>query len=571
MLGKTVIVLLCSLLSVFLFLTPISSVYAQYYSCATPTGGSYTPKIITRENSRDIYVIWTYYYGCGEYVLLFAKSADNGNTFGKPIEISHYDYRSTAGNEDSQPIVAASPGTSDMYVAWTRYVSSSMMLYFKKTTDNAPTLLGNTVKVDTNGTDQPTVHDVVVASHSMNNNNSVNSNRTSDIGIIWSAYFLKSGTHGIFLSESIDGGNTFGKPVLISNGTGDSSFNSAIQVGNKAYVLWYSLDQCSSNGNQLTLTCPNGTYIATISISNNSSADGSQFSISRPTFVGDIGSAPGFPVYTKPGSSPPPHGSLGSVMAISGNNVYVAGTIINGSSWKSGSSISIHLVKSSDSALTFGKPISLASYNNYTSLNKVNSLSVDASKNFVYVGWYKYNYQSANIDVITSSDFGNIFGNIQKVNIRNGSVTSEPVVTAASGVDYFLTWQQLQNETSGHETLLFAKSTDGGRTFDKSIDLTGDAGASVGQQAMLTNNDYLYIVWLNPAFTDGRHVMFTKSVNEGNTFSNPIDLDKNSFALADAAAVPEFNASLVELLLVVAVGAIIGVSVIDSRMKFFHR
>jgi hypothetical protein len=569
MLGKLAIVLLCSLLSVFLFLTPISSVYAQYYSCATPIGGSYTPKIITRENSSDIYVIWTYYYGCGEYILLFAKSADNGNTFSKPIEISHYDYRSIAGNEDSQPIVAAPPGTSDMYIAWTRYVSSSMMLYFKKTIDNAPTLLGDTVKVDTNGTDQPTVHNIVVASHPMNNNTSVNSNRTSDIGIIWSAYFLKSGAQSIFLSESINGGYTFGKPVLISNGTGDSSFNSAIQVGNKAYILWYSSNQCSSNGNQLTMTCPNGTYIATISIGNNSSADSSQFSISRPTFVGDIGSAPGFPVYTKPGSSPPLPGPLGSVMAISGNNVYVAGTIINGSSWKSGSSISIQLVKSSNSALTFDKPISLASYNNYTSLNNVNSLSIDASKNFIYVGWYNYNYynQSANIDVITSSDFGNIFGNIQKVNIRNGSVTS--VVTAASGVDYFLTWQQLQNETSGHETLLFAKSTDGSRTFDKSIDLTGDAGASVGQQAMLTNNDYLYIVWLNSAFKDGRHVMFTTSVNEGNTFSNPIDLDKDSFALADTATVPEFNASLVELLLAVAVGAIIGVSVINTRL--FHR
>jgi hypothetical protein len=94
------------------------------------------------------------------------------------------------------------------------------------------------------------------------------------------------------------------------------------------------------------------------------------------------------------------------------------------------------------------------------------------------------------------------------------------------GNNVYVLW--LDN-TIGSRDVLLRKSADGGNTFDsKIIDLSkgvGGGGAFNPKIITLVNN--VYVVWENTPENNGQ-IIFTKSNDAGNSFSDPVNLGNNT-------------------------------------------
>jgi hypothetical protein len=74
-----------------------------------------------------------------------------------------------------------------------------------------------------------------------------------------------------------------------------------------------------------------------------------------------------------------------------------------------------------------------------------------------------------------------------------------------------------------HTDILFAKSTDGGSTFSKPITVSNLTGIESSQNpAMASSGSNLFITWIGRNQTDD--VFLSKSTDGGSTFSKPVDL-----------------------------------------------
>ena len=93
------------------------------------TGQSGTPEIVVSQNT--VYVVWMD-NTLGIYDILFSKSTDGGNSFGPPVNVSNL----SAASGYPQFTVTG----NDIYVTWTQTISNpNYDVYFAKSTDNGNT------------------------------------------------------------------------------------------------------------------------------------------------------------------------------------------------------------------------------------------------------------------------------------------------------------------------------------------------------------------------------------------------------------------------------------------------
>jgi hypothetical protein len=93
----------------------------------------------------------------------------------------------------------------------------------------------------------------------------------------------------------------------------------------------------------------------------------------------------------------------------------------------------------------------------------------------------------------------------------------------ASGDNVYVTWWD--NKTGNWE-VFFAKSTDGGETFDDSINLSNAKGRSE-DASIAASGDNVYVTWWDNK-TGTREAFFRASTNNGETFGNTIMLNSTS-------------------------------------------
>jgi|SRR6185312_6030278 len=261
--------------------------------------------------------------------------------------------------------------------------------------------------------------------------------------------------------------------------------------------------------------------------------------------------------------SGPPRFQL-SQIAASGNNVYV---VYN-------SNIDhqdIFFRKSTDGGASFDKIIKITNDNGYAS-----DPHVEISGESVYLTWFA-SYPDGNTKVFfeKSTDNGNTFGNpivldpdggrgyavihamlaadpnvymainynnltSLKVNhglrtsTDNGATFGKPVTIddgesfytkiAVSEHNIYVTWDGesiCPHDECQKDNIFFSKSVDNGTTFTKPINLSNATLALVPQIAASKNN--VFVVWSEGQYPD---VFFTKSSDVGSTFSNKINLSK---------------------------------------------
>jgi predicted extracellular nuclease len=206
-------------------------------------------------------------------------------------------------------------------------------------------------------------------------------------------------------------------------------------------------------------------------------------------------------------------------IALSGNNIYLT--------WwdnKTGNN-EVYFAGSTDSGKTFGEPINLSNAKGASADSQIAA----AQNNSVYVTWWDNKTGSWEVFSRASTDNGKTFDDAVMLKSIGGSpvktlkappptTISVDTIAAASGTNEYIVWW---DNTTGNWEVLFAKSTDNGKTFGNPINISNSPDArSVGARMAAQGNN-IYISWMDIKPGE-KHAMFRASNDNGQTFGNPI-------------------------------------------------
>jgi hypothetical protein len=173
----------------------------------------------------------------------------------------------------------------------------------------------------------------------------------------------------------------------------------------------------------------------------------------------------------------------------------------------------ILLAKSTDGGNSFGKTINV-SHNRGFSMYPVVAAS-PLSKNDLYIAWDDNTTGNYEVYFAKSTDGGNSFGKVMDIS-NNLGLSGRPSIAAYNG-NVYVVWND--NSTSNYE-VYFAKSTDGGNSFGKSINLSNNAWMSVFPNIAVSTNNTLYVSWtdISNNTRQNQNLHFAKSTDGGSSF-----------------------------------------------------
>jgi hypothetical protein len=280
----------------------------------------------------------------------------------------------------------------------------------------------------------------------------------------------------IFIKKSVDGGQTFGDEINLSNNPGFSEHPQIAASGNNVYVAWIdnsplvglvgSSSQAEDNKKIMfkKSTDAGNTFGETITLSDVQAADSSNLE-----------------------------------MAAAGSNVYAVWQVTPlppqfNADQDDAQSVGVFLAMSSDNGETFQGAKSLSN-------NVLKSYpKVAAYQNKVYVIW----------------NVGIIGDNTNPENINNNNNNNNDSSSTSNGI--YLT-----------------KSFDGGRTFDDTLKLNADWN-SVGESQVAASGDGVYVVWGgNPDEKVAGNLFYTSSLDNGASFSAARTLTERTTLNAEVA------------------------------------
>lgn len=122
---------------------------------------------------------------------------------------------------------------------------------------------------------------------------------------------------------------------------------------------------------------------------------------------------------------------------------------------------------------------------------------------------------------------GHIFSKI--TNITNNNYDSVYGQIAAIDNKVYVVWQESVTDNSNEKNyeVYLKKSEDQGNTFSKAINLSNNSGFSEHPQIAVSKNG-IFIVWADNTNSNNTEIMFTKSLDNGTTFSKIKNLSNNS-------------------------------------------
>jgi hypothetical protein len=344
--------------------------------------------------------------------------------------------------------------------------------------------------------------------------------------------FLSFILNGAYVQNVIAGSDVntvdrlrFSEPVNLTNNLQDSVYAQVATQGNNVYLVWQENPQFQAASSDNTIN---------YDIFMKKSIDGGL------TFGKEIN------LSNNPGFSEHPQ------IAASGNNVYIV-WIDNSPMGSSDTSENrkILLRKSLDHGNTFDETSILSSNNN--NVDSINQ-ELTATGNNVYVVWqdaplaaaYDTHIDSggpvSSIMFTSSENSGESF--IKPKSLSNDAYKSYPKV-GAYGDSVYVVWNVgIINKTSdgksqygmGPNGVFLSRSSDNGINFSNPLKLNADL-QSVGESQVATNGKNVYVVWGgNPDEKVSGNLYYTRSVDNGSTFSTPQSLtDKNTLNVEVAA------------------------------------
>ena len=175
--------------------------------------------------------------------------------------------------------------------------------------------------------------------------------------------------------------------------------------------------------------------------------------------------------------------------------------------------------------------VSVVSFTSYTTHQQVYAQSIDDDD-----------------DANTNDD--NSMSFTTPINLTNNTRDSVYAQIASFGKNVYMVWQENNPDPSGQNNnannninynddyenydIYIKKSTDGGLTFSKEINLSKNPGFSEHPQIAISGNN-VYVAWIDDASsssstTKNQEIYFRKSIDGGNTFDKIINLSNSSNA-----------------------------------------
>jgi hypothetical protein len=175
---------------------------------------------------------------------------------------------------------------------------------------------------------------------------------------------------------------------------------------------------------------------------------------------------------------------------------------------------------------------SLFYYNESLAVNEIaNKSSLNNSSSFLQIS-------SVN-NTKTHNNSELVFSNV--TNISNNQKDSVYAQIAANDDNVYMIWQESVTEKPIEKNydIFFIKSEDNGTTFSKPINLSNNTGFSEHPQIAVTQNG-IFVIWGDNTNSNNTEIIFTKSEDNGTTFSKPINLS-NSLQNSNNQEISAFN------------------------------
>ena len=177
--------------------------------------------------------------------------------------------------------------------------------------------------------------------------------------------------------------------------------------------------------------------------------------------------------------------------------------------------------------------VSLVSFTTCTNYQQVYAQSIDDA--------------NTNDDDDDDNDNNNSVSFTKPINLSNNERDSVYAQIASYGKNVYMVWQENNPDPFGYNNnannniqynynyrnydIYMKKSTDGGSTFSKEINLSKNPGFSEHPQIAVSENN-IYVAWIDESTTTikNQEILFRKSIDGGNTFDNIINLSNSSNA-----------------------------------------
>ena len=273
-----------------------------------------------------------------------------------------------------------------------------------------------------------------------------------------------SGNRDIFFTKSVDFGNTFSKPVNLSNNTSDShnpEIAAARGSGNNTYVYVVWNDYTSDRNGGIMLSTSKdreATFSKPITLSNN----------------------------TKD--------SYPKIATIDDNNIVY---VVWNNQTQNDKIGGVYLTKSTDNGASFSKAIKLNKDNKMFGEPQIAATSSDDNTSNVYVVWDSYdpNIQRRNDIFFTkSTDNGASFTDVVTLSATSSKNSGEyrDAGITLDGRNVFVTWE---DNNLGNYEIFLRKSSDSGSSFGSIENLSNNTGESLCPQIAISEDGILYAVW----------------------------------------------------------------------------
>lgn len=144
----------------------------------------------------------------------------------------------------------------------------------------------------------------------------------------------------------------------------------------------------------------------------------------------------------------------------------------------------------------------------------------------VYIVWQEYYPNKGDIDIFfaRSTNAGIVFESPMNLYEQTDTTASSPRI-AAEGSHLFIVWTE-RNEENGYSSAFFTMSADGGVSFGKPLMLnTPESRTNIALVAASDTN--IYAIWDEDVAAQNSEIFLTRSSNGGVSFAKPVNLSNS--------------------------------------------
>ena len=326
----------------------------------------------------------------------------------------------------------------------------------------------------------------------------------------------------IFIKKSVDGGQTFGDVINLSNNPGFSEHPQIAASGNNVYVAWIDNSPLVGSSSQKEdnkkimfkkSTDEGNTFGETITLSDVEAADSSNLEMA----------AAGNNVYTVWQVTPLPPQFNADQDNVQSAGIFLARSSNNGATFQEARSLSDNVLKSYPKVAAYQNKVyviwNVGIIGDNTNPESINNNNNSSTSNGIYF--------------TKSFDSGNTFDDILKLNANWNSVGESQI--AASGDRIYVVWGGNPDEKVAGN-LFYTSSLDNGTSFSAARTLT-ERNTLNAEVASADNGNEVYLAWQGVLPNDNEEIFVKKSTDNGTTFTKISQNVSNNEGISECTSI----------------------------------